>query len=71
MRGLDFNKHQTFKYAIFSLFFSRKNKVDKYITTKIASREVYIINNLKIKMLIEINVIILEKIDILISTFIA
>ena len=46
-----------------------KNSID--ITIKTTPREIYLINELKIKMLIEINIMKLEGIDILISRFAA
>ena len=60
------------EYVILLIYFSRKFKNDiKDVTAKIASREIHLINKLKIKILIKINIIKLKEIDILISRFIA
>ena len=52
---------------ILSIYFLEKFKNNIDITAKIISREIYLINKLKIKILIEINIIKSEEIDILIS----
>ena len=49
-------------------FPNSKNK--KKVTIKIALKEIYLINNLKIKIFIRINIIKSKKINILISYFI-
>lgn len=54
------------EYVILSIYFSGKFKNDiKKITAKTASREIHLINNLKTKMLVEMNTIKSERIDIL------
>ena len=55
---------------ILSIYFLEKFKNNIDITIKIISREIYLINKLKIKILIEINIIKLKEIDILIFKFI-
>ena len=52
---------------ILSIYLLEKFKNNTYITAKIASREIYLIDKLKIKILIEMNIIKSEEIDILIS----
>ena len=60
------------EYVILLIYFPRKFSNDiKNVTAKIASREIHLINKLKIKILIKINIIKLKEIDILISRFIA
>lgn len=59
------------KYIILSIYFLSKFKNDiRKITVKIIFREIYLINNLKIKILVEINIMKSKKIDILIFRFI-
>ena len=71
IRELELIRHQTNKYVIQSIYFPRKFKDDiKNITAKIAPREIYLINKLKIKMLVEINIIKSKEIDILAFRFI-
>ena len=60
MRNLEFNKYKTLKYVISSLYFSNENVIIKLIF-----RKVYIIDDFKINILININIIILKQIDIL------
>lgn len=55
------------KYIILSIYFLEKFKNNIDITIKITPREIYLINELKTKILIEINIMKLEEIDILIS----
>ena len=60
MRNLEFNKYKTLKYVISSLYFSNENVIIKLIF-----RKVYIVDDFKINILININIIILKQIDIL------
>ena len=60
VREIEFNKHKTSKYVITPLYFSDKN-----VTVILISREIHIVNDLKANVLININIIILEKINIL------
>ena len=62
IRDLEFNRYKTSKYIIISLYFSNKNAI-----IIISLREIYIINKLKINILVSINIIISKKIDIFIS----
>ena len=62
MRKIEFNRYQISKYVITSLFFSRNN--DVIIIT--SSREIHIVDDFKINVLIKMNIMILEKIDILV-----
>ena len=55
---------------ILFIYFLGKFKNNIYITTKIAFREIYLIDKFKIKILIKINIMKLKEIDILISRFI-
>ena len=68
IRGLKSNKHPTSEYTIFPLLFPGKRKDGKQVTAKTASREVHIIDNLKAKMLVGMDVMVPEKIDIFAST---
>ena len=52
---------------ILFIYFSKKFKNSINITIKTISREIYLINKLKIKILIKINIIKFKEIDILIS----
>ena len=55
-----------------SIYFSRKFKNNiKNVTAKIASREIYLIDKLKIKILVEMNIMKSKEIDILIFRFTA
>ena len=56
MRGLKFNKHKISKYIISSFYLLNKNNIIILIL-----RKIHIINNLKIKNLININIIISKK----------
>ena len=60
--GIGFNKHEISKYVITSLYFSNENVIAILI-----SWEIYIVNDLKANVLININIMILKKIDILAS----
>ena len=62
MRDLKFNKYKTLKYVIFSFYLSSEN-----IIIMLTFREIHIINNFKINILIDINIIISKQIDILVS----
>ena len=55
MRELGFNVYKTSKYIITPLCFLSEN-----IIIMIAPREIYIINNLKVNILIDINIMILK-----------
>ena len=60
VRGIESNKHKTSKYVIIPLYFSDEN-----VTAILTSREIHIINNFKTNVLININIIISKKINIL------
>ena len=60
IREIEFNKHETSKYVITSLYFFGEN-----VTAILTSREIYIINDFKTNVLINMNIIISEKINIL------
>ena len=60
VREIEFNKHETSKYVITFLYFSDKN-----VIAILTSREIHIIDDLKTNVLININIMISEKIDIL------
>ena len=62
MRDLKFSKHKILKYVISSLYLSSEN-----IIIILTFREIYIINNLKTNILININIIMSKQIDILTS----
>ena len=62
IREIGSNKHETSEYVITPLYFP-----DEDATTILTSREIHIVDNLKINLLIDINIMISEKIDILAS----
>ena len=62
IREIEFNKHKTSKYVIIFLYF-----LDENVIVILTLREIHIVNDLKINVLININIVILEKIDILTS----
>ena len=66
MRGIKSNKHQSSKYVIISLYFFNKNII--IITS---SRKIHIVDDLKINIFINMNIIISKKINIFISQSIA
>ena len=69
VRGLGSNKHQSSEYAVFPLLLPGKHKVTgKNVTAMTAPREVHIVDNLKAKMLIGMDIMVPENIDIILST---
>ena len=60
VREIGFNKHKTSKYVIILLYFPDEN-----VIVMLISREIHIVDDLKTNVLININIMILEKIDIL------
>ena len=70
IRNLEINKHQTDKYTIVFMYFEEKNKIDDTVKTVII-REIHLIKNLKINLLIENDIFEFELIDISTSTNIA
>ena len=66
IRDFEINKHQIDKYAIVFMYFEEKNKIDDTVKTVII-REIHLIKNLKINLLIENDILEFELIDI--STF--
>ena len=62
VREIGFNKHKTSKYVIILLYFPDEN-----VIVMLISREIHIVDDLKTNVLININIMILEKIDILTS----
>jgi len=63
MRNLDTLKHLSNKYVIVFIYFSNKDKNENFVIAKI-TREVYLVENLKINILIKNNLIDFEKIVI-------
>ena len=53
MRDLEFNKYEISKYVIFSFYLSSEN-----VIIILTFRKIHIINNFKINILININIII-------------
>ena len=62
IRDLKFNKHKILKYIISSLYLLNKN-----VIIILTSRKIHIVNDFKINILININIIMLKQIDILTS----
>ena len=60
IHDLKFNKHKTSKYVIFSFYV-----LNEKIIAILASRKIHIINNLKINILINMNIMMSKQIDIL------
>ena len=60
VRKIESNKYKTSKYVIISLYFPGEN-----VIVMLISREIHIINDLKTNVLININIMISKKIDIL------
>ena len=67
VRDFKVNKHQIDKYAIVLMYFEEKNKIDDTVKTVII-REIHLIKNLKINLLIENDILKFELIDISTST---
>ena len=63
---LETTKHFTNKYVIMSMYFSDKNQNDKSATALI-TREIHLIDNLKINILIENDIFEFKKFDVFIS----
>ena len=61
VRKIESNKHEISKYVITLFYFLNEN-----VIVMLISREIYIVNDLKANVLIKINIMISEKIDILI-----
>ena len=57
--------YKTDEYSIIPIYFLGKRN-GKSVTTVTAPREVYIVNNLKAKLLVGIDIIVPEKIDIVV-----
>lgn len=69
VRGLGSNMYRTAEYVIFLLFLPGKYRITgRKVTAMTAPREVYVVDNLKTKMLIEMDIIIPEKMDVILST---
>ena len=60
MRDLEFNKHKILKYLISPLYLSSENVIIKLIF-----RKTHIVNDLKINILINMNIMMSKQIDIL------
>ena len=63
VRDLEINKHQIDKYAIVFIYFENKNKFDDVVKAMI-SREIHLIKNLRMNLLIENNILEFEYINI-------
>ena len=66
VRSLRFNKHSTDQYAITSIYFNEKNKIDEMIRAKI-TRKIHFVDELKANMLIENDIFESELFDISMS----
>ena len=61
--------HQPAEYATFTLYLPGKHQItEKNVTSIIAPRKIHAVDNLKAKMLIEMHIIIQEKINLILST---
>jgi len=65
VRGIGFNKYSTSNYALVFIYILNINAFDNRIKALI-TRKAYIVNNLKVKILIGINIMGLKSIDIFI-----
>ena len=66
VRDVSLKQHQFDEYVIVFIYISDYNKIDNVVKA-IITRKIHLINNLKINMLLNIDLIDLEKIDISIS----
>ena len=67
VRGLGSAKHQTDEYVILPIYFPGKSKDGTDITAKTAPREIHLVDELKAKMLVGMDIMKPEGIDILTS----
>jgi len=65
--GIGKDKYKTAKYIITPLFLLGRNKLDYEVIAKTASREIYLVDNLRANILIGIDVMTPKGIDILAS----
>ena len=63
---IDDNKHEISEYVVVTIHVFDFNKQDKFVIIKII-REVYVVDELKVKMFIDTNVIESKQINIMIS----
>ncbi len=64
VRELEIDKHETFEYIIATIYFTRIFIADKKPVREVIRREIHLIDNLKINMLIENDILRLESIFI-------
>jgi hypothetical protein len=62
VRELEIDKHETFEYIITIIYFTEIFMTDKKLVREMIRREIYLVNNLKINMLIENDILNLEDI---------
>jgi len=63
VRGIEFNKHSTSNYVLISIYILNIDTFGNVVKVLI-TRKIYLINNLKAKILIKINTIGLKAMDI-------
>ena len=69
--GIGADKHRTDEYIIASIYIPRKTTNGSTATAKLTPREIYIIDNLRVNILIRMDIITLEGINILASKRVA
>ena len=71
VRGLGSSRHQTDEYVILSIYLPGKTKDGQEVTAKTAPREIHLVDELKAKMLVGMDIMKPEGIDILSSRSVA
>ena len=66
MRKIKNDIYEINKYTIYKIYlFNEKNKNKRIITIKITRREIYLVNEFVINILLKNNILILKEIDLL------
>ena len=71
VRGLGSARHQTDEYVILPIYFPGKTKDGQEVTAKTAPREIHLVDELKAKMLVGMDIMKPEGIDVLSSRSVA
>ena len=66
IREIESNQHIIIKYVNFNIYISNRYNVDDKFVEVLFKCQIFVINNLRIKMLIDINVLAIEDIDLII-----
>ena len=66
IRGIRNNVYETKKYIVYEIYLPKgKDKEERLVTAKIALREIYLVDDLAVGILIRNNVLVPEGIDLL------